>query len=142
MFDIKTELQSQEHEWEVRLKQALHLGKSTSHSRIAETISLQETGGMYGKADRQTLKFAHTCKYSHARSQKPEGDLPRRGGRVRLRGGWVAYTTTDLSRSCPQRDSVIGSGHRRVCTCVSACKCLKSIDEPQPDRDVGKKSCL
>lgn len=58
----------------------------------------------------------------------------------------VAYTARDLSRSLPQGDSVIGSGHRLVCVyayvCVRVCVCerarLKSNDEHHPDRDLAK----
>lgn len=54
----------------------------------------------------------------------------------------VTYTARDLSRSFPQGDSVIGSGHRLVCVYVYVCVCecarLKSNDEHHPDRDLAK----
>ena len=135
----------------------MQLGKSASHSRITETISLQETGGMYRKADRQTHTYAHTHTHTHTDIHtQASGRFPEEGGEKK-RGGWgVAYTATDLTRSFPQGDSVIGSSHRLVCMCACVCvwvrarvcvceregACVRAHltfnDEHHPDRDLGE----
>lgn len=56
--DLRKIQQSREHEWEVRLERAPQLGKSASHSRITETISLQETGGT------DTDTHIYTCRHA------------------------------------------------------------------------------
>lgn len=76
--DLRKIQQSTEHEWEARLERALQLGKSASHSRITETISLQETGGTDGKADTDTHKY--TCRHANTLT----GDFQRKCVRVRV----------------------------------------------------------
>lgn len=58
-------------EWEVRLEGVMQLGKSASHSRITETISLQETGGMFRKSDRHA--HAHTHMHTNTHLQGVRG---------------------------------------------------------------------
>jgi len=110
----------------------LQLGKSNSHSCITETVPLQETSGMYRKADRQTHLYTH--KHTHGFQ-----------GSFFLGRGAVACIASDLSRSLPHRRFCYqvwlqASAHIHVCVCVCVCvrPHLKSNDEHHPDRDLGK----
>lgn len=67
-------------EWEVRLEGVMQLGKSASHSRITETIALQETGGMFRKSARRTHAHTHTNTHSHTLTGLEENSSRGREG--------------------------------------------------------------
>lgn len=106
-------------EWEVRLEGVMQLGKSASHSRITETISLQETGGMFRKSDRHAHAHTHICTQTHIRiHSQASGRIPVEVGRV-LEGCLCCNRL--IQELSPRRL------HYRVwpqaIMCVSACMC-------------------
>lgn len=56
----------------------MQLGKSASHSRITETISLQETGDMFRKSDRHA--HIHTHMHTNTHTLTGLGENSSRGG--------------------------------------------------------------